>query len=161
MRRIYKHEELTGRDDLVKLDAENKRRVEKYLQCIKHMERLIRIRSNLAALKWRLEKGATGAIAVEVCAVRIGDFVLVTFPGELFVEIGLGIKKRSSSEHTYVAAYCNGAVGYAPTADAYDDEAYEDVLTQLAPEWQGIYEAKVSDLLRRLHSADRAAEKRQ
>jgi len=148
---LYKQEELFGRDDLVHLDAENKQRLEKYLQCIDHMERLIRVRSNLQALKRRLEKGPTGPITAEVSVLRIGDFLLVTFPGEAFAEIGLDIKRQSPFEHTFLAGYCNGSVGYAPTADAYDDEAYEDVLAQLAPEWQAIYEAKVLDMLRRLH----------
>ena len=147
---LYTHEKATGRADLEHLDAENKRRMEKYLQCIYNMERLIRIRSNLQILNRRLAGAGGGPLEIEIQGIRIGQFVLVTFPGELFAEVGLRIKERSPFQHTFLAAYSNGSVGYAPTADAYDKEAYEDSLTQLAPAWQEIYEAKVLEIIDRL-----------
>ena len=70
------HEAATGRDDLVELDAENRKRVDKYLACIDNMERLIRIRSNLQAYKRHQKRAATDPIAVEIQGIRIGDFVL-------------------------------------------------------------------------------------
>ncbi len=146
---LYMHEAAAGRDDLVQLDAENRKRVDKYLACIDNMERLIRIRSNLQAYKRHLKRGDE-PIAVEVQGLRIGPFVLVTFPGEPFAEVGLRIKQQSPYEYTFVAGYSNGHQGYAPTADAYDDEAYEDALTPFAPEWQEIYEAKALEIIRRL-----------
>lgn len=150
---LYKHEEMAGRDDLQRLDAENKRRVEKYLQCIYKMEKLIRIRSNLQILKQRLANAASGPLDAEIQGVRIGDFVLITFPGELFAEVGLRIKKQSPFEYTFVAAYSNGSVGYAPTADAYEREAYEDTLAVLAPQWQEIYETKALEIINRLQAS--------
>ncbi|NQT16242.1 MAG: hypothetical protein HQ582_26020, partial [Planctomycetes bacterium] len=151
---LYKHEEATGRDDLRQLDAANQERIDKYLACIENMERLIRVRSNLTALQRHLKRGATGPITAEIQGLRVGEFVLITFPGELFAEVGLRVKEQSPFEHTFVAGYTNGQVGYAPTADAYEREAYEDVLTSLAPEWQAIYERKALEILRRLHSND-------
>jgi hypothetical protein len=147
---LYRQEETTGQTGLVELDAENRRRVEKYLAAIDNMERLIRIRSNLHVLKGRLGERAAEPIAVEIQGVRIGDFFLVTFPGEPFAEVGLRIKERSPFAHTFVAGYSNGHLGYAPTADAYDKEAYEDTLTPFAPEWQEIYETRALDIIRRL-----------
>jgi hypothetical protein len=47
-------------------------------------------------------------LEVEVVGLRVGDFVLVTFPGELTVEIGLNIKKKSPHKHTFVAHFCRG-----------------------------------------------------
>ena len=149
---LYKHEEANGRSDLAHLDAENQVRVGKYLQCIYNMEKLIRVRSNLSILRRHLAQGAAGPIPAEIQGMRIGDCVLVTFPGELFAEVGLRIKERSPFENTFVAGYSNGAVGYAPTADAYDREAYEDMLSQLAPEWQAVYESKVREIIDRLGS---------
>jgi len=154
---LYAQEEMTGRGDLEHLDVENKKRVEKYLQCIYNMEKLIRIRSNLQILKRRLAGAAAGPLKAEIQGIRIGDFVLVTFPGEPFAEVGLRIKERSPFEHTFLAAYTNGSVGYAPTADAYDKEAYEDSLTQLAPRWQEIYEAKALEIIDKLASPRRAS----
>ena len=51
------------------------------------------------------QKAAAGrkTIDVELTAIRIGDFVMVTFPGELTVQIGLNIKKLSQFEYTFVA----------------------------------------------------------
>jgi hypothetical protein len=147
---LYRQEETTGQTGLVELDAENRRRVEEYLAAIDNMERLIRIRSNLHVLKGRLGERAAEPIAVEIQGVRIGDFFLVTFPGEPFAEVGLRIKERSPFAHTFVAGYSNGHLGYAPTADAYDKEAYEDTLTPFAPEWQEIYETRALDIIRRL-----------
>jgi len=151
---LYAHEEATGNKGLEHLDAENRKRVEKYLECIRQMERLIRIRSNLQIMRRHAKRTAGGSIAVEVQGIRIGDFVLVTFPGELFAEIGLRIKKQSPFEHTFVAGYANGHLGYGPTADAYEGQAYEDCLTPFAPEWQEIYEAKVTEIIGRLKTTD-------
>ena len=149
---LYRHEEATGRNDLAQLDAENKHRLEKYMECIHNMERLIRIRSNLGAFQRHQERKATGPVTVEVQGIRIGDFVLVTFPGEPFAEVGLRIKQQSPVEHTYLAGYSNGHQGYAPTSDAYDSEAYEDSLTPFSPEWQAVYEAKALEIIADLGS---------
>lgn len=152
---LYAHEEATGKKGLEHLDAENRKRVEKYLACIRQMERLIRIRSNLQIMRRHAKRAAEGSIAVEVQGIRIGDFVLVTFPGEMFAEVGLRIKKQSPFEHTFVAGYANGHLGYGPTADAYEAQAYEDCLTPFAAEWQEIYEAKALEVLGRLKTTDR------
>jgi hypothetical protein len=53
-------------------------------------------------------------------------------------------------EHTFVLGYANGHLGYAPTADAYPQLAYEECLSPFASDWQEIYEAKALDIIRRL-----------
>ncbi len=150
---LYIHEDATGQSGLLELDAQNRQRAEKYLECIYQMERLVRIRSNMQAFKRHQANAAAGPIAAEVQGIRIGDFILVTFPGEPFAEVGLRIKERSPLPHTFVAGYSNGHLGYAPTADAYQGEAYEDSLTPFAPEWQEIYEAKAAEIIGRLAPA--------
>ena len=55
----------------------------------------------------------------EVQVIAIGDAVYVGIPGELFVEFGLEIKRRSPFRHTYVAGMANGCVGYLPTRRAF------------------------------------------
>jgi hypothetical protein len=82
--------------------------------------------------------------------MRIGDFVVVTFPGEAFCEVGLNIKRQSPFEFTFLASYSNGSIGYAPTADAYGRGAYEDTLTRLAPDWQATYEKKALEMIGKL-----------
>ena len=113
---------------------------------------MITVRTNLAILQDHLDKLGTGPIPAEVQAIRIGDFVLVTFPGEPFAEIGLRIKKTVAFPKTFVAGYSNGELAgdYAPTADYYDKQAYEDSYTQLAPQWEEIYEHKALEMIGRL-----------
>lgn len=87
---------------------------------------------------------------MEVQGIRIGDFILVTFTGEMFVEIGLNIKKMSPYEYTFIAGYSNGSIGYAPTTEAYKGQTYEDESTILAPEWQSIFEKKALEIISKL-----------
>lgn len=144
---LYMQEEQTGRADLQHLDARNRQRIGKYLQSIHNMERLIRIRNKRQLIERQIQRGERGPLRAEVQAMRIGDFVLVSFPGEPFAEVGLNIKQRSPFEFTYLASCSNGSIGYAPTADAYGGEAYEDALTRLAPEWQARYEEKALKMI--------------
>ena len=57
------------------------------------------------------------SLSFEIVAYRLDDFVLVAQPGEPFVEIGLGVKKRSNAKHTMFGGFCNGVLGYMPTAE--------------------------------------------
>jgi hypothetical protein len=148
----YLHEEAMGRSALRKLDAENRRNLEQYVRNVHVMEELTRIQTNLALLrKHQADNAAAGkpTIDVEVLGLRIGDFVLVTFPGELSVQIGLNIKQTSPHEHTFVAGCANGYVYYAPTAEQLKNVggAQEDSDCLLAPPWQEVYEAKVATML--------------
>ena len=151
----YLHEEALGRDDLRRHDAENRRNMDLYIQNIHIMEQLTRTQTNLDLLRRHQEDNLAAqkrTIDVEVAGVRIGDFVLVTFPGELTVRIGLNIKKRSPHEHSFVAGYTNGYIYYAPTAEQLLNVggAQEDSDCILAPPWQGIYEEKVAQMLSEL-----------
>ncbi len=89
----YHQEEAAGRKDLRQLDAENRKRIETYRRNAENMDRLTTIRTNLQIMQEQLDKLGSGPIPVEIQAIRIGDFVLVTFPGEPFVEVGLRIKR--------------------------------------------------------------------
>jgi len=149
----YLHDKMIGRNDMEKLDAENRRNLDKYLRNIYSMEKLARIQENLSHLKRRREQNEISGektIDVEVQAMKIGDFVVVTFPGEVTVQVGLNIKKKSPYEYTYVVGYTNGSVGYAPTAEQFNGGAYEDSNCLLAPEWQKQYEEKVMEILSKL-----------
>jgi len=64
-------------------------------------------------------------ITVEQQAVRIGDAVFVTFPGELFAEIGLKIKDSSPYDKTFIIGLTAGGKGYLPAANEFIDGDYE------------------------------------
>lgn len=84
--------------------------------------------------------------SVEMQAVAIGDTVLVSTPTETFLEIALAIKAASPFQHTLVAGYTNGDIGYLPTARAFEEGGYEPVssfkhyngIYTLAPEVEAI-----------------------
>ena len=151
----YLHDEKLGRDSLVRLDDQNRRNIEAYVRNIHVMEELTRLQTNLALLeKHQASLVASGkpTVDVEVAALRVGDFAVVTFPGELSVEIGLNIKDRSPHPNTFVAGYTNGYIYYAPTTEQLRNvgRAQEDSDCILAPEWQPMFERAALEMLRNL-----------
>ncbi len=59
-------------------------------------------------------------------ALRIGDLGLAALHSEVFVEIGLDIKRRSPFARTLVGELANADTnGYVPTDRAYDEGSYE------------------------------------
>lgn len=151
----YLHEKKMGREELSRLDAINRKNLKAYTENIYTMEALTRNQTNLALLqKHQATNFAAGRkpLEVEVLGLRVGDLVLVTFPGELTVEIGLNIKKTSPHKHTFVAGYTNGYIYYTPTAKQLENTggAQEDSDCLLAPAWQKVFEDKVAAILRQL-----------
>ena len=151
----YLHDKKLGRDGHVRLDAENRRNIEAYVRNIHVMEQLTRLQANLALLRMHqasLVASGKSTVDVELSGLRVGEFVLVTFPGELSVQIGLNVKKRSPHRHTFVAGYTNGYIYYAPTAEQLRNVggAQEDSDCILAPEWQPLFEAAAQEMLRKL-----------
>ena len=151
----YFHDESWGREGIKQLDADTKALVDTYLQNIEIMERLTRLNTNVALLKKHLaetkEAGKT-TMDVEVCGLRVGDFKLVTFPGELTVQIGLNIKKEAPDSTCFVSGYTNGYIFYTPTVSQRLNSGYaqEDCDTLVAPEWQKIFEDKAMAVLSEL-----------
>jgi hypothetical protein len=151
----YIHEKALGREHLRRHDSENERNMAAYTRNIIIMEKLTRLQTNIRLLtKNHAKNVASGerTIDTEVVGLRVGNFVLVTFPGELTVDIGLGIKKRSPHQHTFVSGYTNGYIYYTPTAEQLKNVggAQEDSDCLVAPEWQAIFEKKVAEILKRL-----------
>ena len=67
-----------------------------------------------------------GAIHTSCLFLRIGDVLLVSFPGELFCEIGLQIKHIFNGRyHVMIIGYCNGYYGYFPTEKSAVAGGYE------------------------------------
>jgi hypothetical protein len=64
-------------------------------------------------------------LTVPVSAARIGPFAIATNAGELFVEWGISVKKRSPFPHTVLSELTNDWVGYEPTELAFQHEGYE------------------------------------
>jgi hypothetical protein len=151
----YLHERKMGRGGLDKLDATNRANLRAYVRNIHTMEQITRLNTNLRLLKKHQKNGygsGNKTIEVELAGLRVGEFVMVTFPGELTVQIGLNIKKSSPHDLTFIAGYTNGYIYYAPTAKQLRNAggAQEDSDCLLAPAWQKLYETRAAALIQRL-----------
>jgi hypothetical protein len=92
---------------------------------------------------------------VEVQVIALGrDAAWVSWPGEIFVELGLEVKKRSPFAHTYNVELANTAIGYIPNRSAYAEGAYEVESARVA---EGSGELLVESALRQLHALARTA----
>jgi hypothetical protein len=88
---------------------------------------------------------------VEVQVIALGDdLAWVSLPGEIFVELGLEIKKKSPFRHTIIAELANGSIGYIPNEVAYEQGNYEPMSARCA---QGSGEKLVKSALRLLKEA--------
>lgn len=70
----------------------------------------------------------TPTVNAEIKLIRMGDLVIITVPGEFFVELGLQIKEaiqESGIGHVMLCGFANGNVGYIPARRAYPLGGYE------------------------------------
>jgi hypothetical protein len=72
-----------------------------------------------------LHKTGERTVDTSLQVLAINDTAFVGVPGELFVELGREIKKRSPFKHTYVVELANDYVGYIPTRAAFEEGGYE------------------------------------
>lgn len=73
-------------------------------------------------------------LPMEVQVLRLSeDAALVALPGEIFVDLGLAIKKASPFPTTLVVELCNDAPGYVPTVKAFQEGSYETVNSRVQP----------------------------
>ena len=90
-------------------------------------------------------------VDVPVSIISIDEFVWVTFPVELFHEIGQTIKSGTHSRYPFLVGYCNGSLGYLITQQAYSEGGYEPWATQFAPCTEKIFIAGVKEMLTSLY----------
>lgn len=149
----YLQAEQTGSDEMSGIDTQNRGHMAKYLRNIHAMEKLARLQDKIATLQRHQainDESGESTVATEVQGIRIGQFVLITSPAEVLVEVGLNVKNASPHEHTFMAAYSNGYIHYGPPAADYDKGGYEVTECFIAPEWQELFEKKANEILQRL-----------
>ena len=68
---------------------------------------------------------------VEIQAIQVGPAVFLSTPGEMFVDFGLRLRKRSGFPFTVPVELANGTAGYIPTEEALGPHGggYETRLT--------------------------------
>jgi hypothetical protein len=89
----------------------------------------------------------TTTVNVPVTAIKIDEFVWVTFPVELFHGIGQVIKTSTHARYPFLVGYCNGSMGYLITQRAYSEGGYEPWSTQFAPVTEKIFVAGIEEML--------------
>jgi hypothetical protein len=92
---------------------------------------------------------------VEVQAIALGNEVAwVGLPGEIFVELGLAIKKSSPFRQTFVVELANESLGYIPDRRSYSEGNYEPESARCAPgSGEKLVEA-ANKLLTQLHTSN-------
>ena len=79
-----------------------------------------------------LQRGPT--LEAEVQVIRLNrDVAIVLLPGEVFVDLGLAIKRASPFRHTLVIELANDAPAYIPTEKAFKEGSYEIVNSRIVP----------------------------
>ena len=77
------------------------------------------------ALRMNHLKNGPETIPLRLSVVRIGPVAFLGIPGEPFTGIGRGIKDGSPFAMTLPCCLTNGAEGYYPMKEAYDEGGYE------------------------------------
>lgn len=79
--------------------------------------------------------GKKEKVACEMQALRVGNFLFLTIPGEPMVEYGFQIEKAIADRAIpIVVGYANGSVGYICTAESHQYGGYEPNMSPLLPE---------------------------
>ena len=106
-----------------------------------------------AALYQQLRDAGPSDLPAEQTCLALGDSALLTFPGELYTEIGQYIKAHSPFQRTFIIGLANGYVGYIPTRKAIVEGGYaEDTRLVDAAAGQCVIEHSLA-LLRSVHES--------
>ena len=76
--------------------------------------------------------GATRSMEVQVFRLD-AETAIVCLPCEIFVELGLAIKKASPFRNTLVIEICNDRPSYVPTSKAFAEGSYEVTNARVKP----------------------------
>ncbi len=88
------------------------------------------------------------AVHAPTTAVRIGDLMWVSFPGEMFSTIGKRVKAACPARAAFLMGYTNGSIGYFPEQQAFAEGGYEPAVSHLAPNAQPVYMREIPELLK-------------
>jgi len=101
----------------------------------------------LARLFVELSDSACEPIPIEQICIVVGNSAFISFPGEVFTEIGTKIKSASPFENTWFLGMANGKVGYIPTEKAISEGGYAVKTRYLADDAERILLQKSLALL--------------
>jgi len=93
------------------------------------------------------------SIPVEQVCIALDDTAFISFPGEMFTEIGMHIKAASPFRRTYVVGLANGHVGYFPTRKAIAEGGYAVEVRRLDAAAEDVAVAHSLSLLNQVHES--------
>lgn len=105
----------------------------------------------LAKLYKKIHDDPRTHIEIQQICIKIGETAFISFPGELFTEIGMDIKAKSPFRQTYFLGLVNGKVGYIPTRKAISEGGYAVDTRQLDDTAESIITEKSIELLKIAH----------
>ena len=83
--------------------------------------------------RWSERFGGRKTRSTEIQVFWIGDVPIIGLPGEVFVELGLRIKKALDAFPVLVVSLSNDSAGYIPVRQAYRQGGYESNVSAFAP----------------------------
>jgi len=149
----YMKEEADGKTQLRNQDKINRANIDKYIENLAVMEKLSKLATTLETLEWHEKYNKSyndSDVETEVVGVKIGKALLITAPVEPLSEIGRRVRGFSPYECTFVLGYSNGYCHYGAPSEIYNNGGYETIECMLSPDWEGIYENAVKDIIEKL-----------
>jgi hypothetical protein len=104
-----------------------------------------------ALLLKQLHAVQDGAIPAEQICIAVDDTAFLSFPGELYTEIGMKIKAASPFSRTYIIGLANGSVGYLPTRKAIGEGGYAEHVRRVEADAEDAILSKSLELLKQVY----------
>jgi hypothetical protein len=92
-------------------------------------------------------------IAAEHICIAVDDTAFLSFPGELFTEIGLKIKAASPFARSYIIGLANGSVGYVPARKAIGEGGYAVDVRRVGDDAEDVVLSQSQALLRSVYES--------
>lgn len=84
-------------------------------------------------------------LTVELTAIRLGETVLLSLPGEIFVAVALGIRKDAPWPRTFFLGLADDYIGYLPSEGADAAGGYEVVASRVRGDaWRNLHSASLA-----------------
>jgi len=106
-----------------------------------------------AVLYKKLQAVQDSDIPAEQVCIALNDTAFISFPGEMYTEIGMHIKAASPFRRTYVVGLANGHVGYVPTRKAIAEGGYAEEVRRLDAAAADVAVAYSLSLLNQVHQS--------
>ena len=92
-------------------------------------------------------------IPAEHVCISVDDTAFLSFPGELFTEIGTQIKAESPFTRTYIIGLANGSIGYVPTRKAITEGGYAVDVRRVDADAEDVVLSQSLELLRQVYQS--------